>query len=390
MKKLLGVTLTIIVALAIAPLSSGAAPKPVVTPKTGLSCSPLGKTVVVGNKKFSCVKSGRKSVWNKPVTIPSPKPSNTAAPVQPPTLDSLSVAGVYDFSRASVNAAIFKNASSKLSVSYFVGQNVATSTLDAVKPDLNRAIDLWGPAFTPTDRISIIWYVQQDLAWAANKYVEESGNPAQWSGILNSCTLNDCGNATATVGATGKFVFEQGMNLGQLGWNRSTAGHEFTHLAQSKLAYPNQQRMPLWLLEGGAQFYGEATGYLLIDPNKTIRSGMHKQYASDASALVARNFSSQSLKQVLSAGNPANTSKLFTLVGLEPWDSEKTSLAYLLGSYGTEVLVAVYGHQKIVELFREFETSTNWETNFQKVYGNSTSTFYEKLTPYLKKMADEL
>ncbi len=390
MKKLFGVILTIAIALAIAPLSSGAAPKPVVTPKTGASCSPVGKTVVVGTKKFSCVKSGRKSVWNKPATLPSQKPANTAAPVQQPTLDNLSVAGVYDFSRASVNAAILKNESSNLSVGYFVGQNVAPSTLDAVKPDLNRAIDLWGPVFAPTDRISIIWYVQQDLAWAASKYVEESGNPVQWSGILNSCTVNYCGNATATVGANGKFVFEQGMNLGQLGWNRSTAGHEFTHLAQSKLAYPNQQKMPLWLLEGGAQFYGEATGYLLIDPNKTIRSGMHKQYASDASALVATNFSSQSLKQVLAAGNPANTAKLFKLVELEPWGLERTSLAYLLGSYGTEVLVAVYGHQKIVELFREFETSTNWEANFQKVYGISTSTFYEKLTPYLQMMAGEL
>jgi hypothetical protein len=389
-KKLFGVILTIAIALAIAPLSSGAAPKPVVTPKTGASCSPVGKTVVVGTKKFSCVKSGRKSVWNKPATLPSQKPANTAAPVQQPTLDNLSVAGVYDFSRASVNAAILKNESSNLSVGYFVGQNVAPSTLDAVKPDLNRAIDLWGPVFAPTDRISIIWYVQQDLAWAASKYVEESGNPVQWSGILNSCTVNYCGNATATVGANGKFVFEQGMNLGQLGWNRSTAGHEFTHLAQSKLAYPNQQKMPLWLLEGGAQFYGEATGYLLIDPNKTIRSGMHKQYASDASALVATNFSSQSLKQVLAAGNPANTAKLFKLVELEPWGPERTSLAYLLGSYGTEVLVAVYGHQKIVELFREFETSTNWEANFQKVYGISTSTFYEKLTPYLQMMAGEL
>jgi hypothetical protein len=389
-KKLFGVILTIAIALAIAPLSSGAAPKPVVTPKTGASCSPVGKTVVVGTKKFSCVKSGRKSVWNKPATLPSQKPANTAAPVQQPTLDNLSVAGVYDFSRASVNAAILKNESSNLSVGYFVGQNVAPSTLDAVKPDLNRAIDLWGPVFAPTDRISIIWYVQQDLAWAASKYVEESGNPVQWSGILNSCTVNYCGNATATVGANGKFVFEQGMNLGQLGWNRSTAGHEFTHLAQSKLAYPNQQKMPLWLLEGGAQFYGEATGYLLIDPNKTIRSGMHKQYASDASALVATNFSSQSLKQVLAAGNPANTAKLFKLVELEPWGLERTSLAYLLGSYGTEVLVAVYGHQKIVELFREFETSTNWEANFQKVYGISTSTFYEKLTPYLQMMAGEL
>ena len=390
MKRLLGLILTMVIALAINPISSGAAPKPLVTPKTGASCSPVGKSVVVGNKKFSCIKSGRKSVWNKPVTIPKPKPSSTAAPVQQPTLENLSVAGVYDFSRASVNAAILNNGSSKLSVSYFVGQNVASTTLDAVRPDLNRAIDLWGPVFAPTDQISIIWYVQQDLAWAASKYVEESGNPVQWSGILNSCTVNYCGNATATVGATGKFVFEQGMNLGELGWNRSTAGHEFTHLAQSKLAYPNQQRMPLWLLEGGAQFYGEATGYLLIDPNKTIRSGMHKQYASDASMLVANNFSSQYLKQVLAAGNPANTEKLFKLVELAPWGPERTSLAYLLGSYGTEVLVAVYGHQKIVELFREFETSTNWETNFQKVYGISTSTFYEKLTPYLQKMAGEL
>lgn len=390
MKKLLGAILTMVIALAINPISSGAAPKPVVSPKTGASCSPVGKTVVVGNKKFSCIKNGRKLVWNKPVTIPKPKPSSTAAPVKQPTLDSLSVAGVYDFSRASVNAAILKNGSSKLSVSYFVGQNVTSSTLDAVKPDLNRAIDLWGPVFAPADRISIIWYVQQDLDWAANKYVEESGNPVQWSGILTSCTVNYCGNATATVGATGKFVFEQGMNLGQLGWNRSTAGHEFTHLAQSKLAYPNQQRMPLWLLEGGAQFYGEATGYLLIDPNKTIRSGMHKQYASDASALVATNFSSQSLKQVFAAGNPTNTEKLMQLVEFDGVSGGRLGLGYLLGSYATEVLVATYGHDKMHQLIKSFATSTDWQSNFQAVYGISPETFYEKLTPYLQKMEQEL
>lgn len=388
LKRFVGLVLATAIAFSLGPISSGAAPKPAPTPKTGAVCKPLGKTQVVGTKKFTCVKSGNKLVWNKPTSIAAPKPTPT--PVAKPTLDDLNAKAVYDFSRASVTEALAKNGTSSLVVKYLVGANVANDTVDSVKPDLQKAINLWGDAFSSADQFTVIWYVQQDLEWAASTYKSETGNPVEWSNINAGCTISFCGSATATVSRNGMFVFEQGMTLDRNGWNRSTAAHEFTHLAQNKLAGQNMYQMPLWLLEGGAQFYGEAIGYYPFDSSKSIRTGMHKQFVRDGVSAVSVNFPFKSLKGIMSEGQTGNTARLMKIVEFGTWDSSKTGLAYLLGSYATEVLVAVYGHEKIVELFKEFKTSSNWEANFQKVYGISTSTFYEKLTPYLQKMAEEL
>jgi nitrite reductase/ring-hydroxylating ferredoxin subunit len=40
-----------------------------------LKCTHIGQTVIWRNKKYTCVKSGKKLVWNKGVVIPKPKPS---------------------------------------------------------------------------------------------------------------------------------------------------------------------------------------------------------------------------------------------------------------------------------------------------------------------------
>ena len=391
MKRFLALALATSMALTMAPIGSGAAPKSI-SPKTGATCAPLGKVQVVGTKKYTCVKSGKKSVWNNPVTIkkPTPSPTPTPTPAAKPTLDSLDAIAVYDFSRASVAESLRKNGTSSLSVKYLVGANVSSGTVDSVKLDLQKAIDLWGPSFSPTDRVTIIWYVQPDLDWAASTYRSESGNPVEWSSINASCTLNFCGNATATMGRNGTFIFEQGMMLDRSGWNKATAGHEFTHLAQNKLAGSNMYSMPLWLLEGSAQFYGEATGYFPADTSKSIRKGMHRQFASDARSLVSVNFQSKTLKEVLSSANPSNTVQLMKLIEVGARGSSSTALAYLLGSYASEVLVSVHGHDKFVALYKSFETSSDWEANFQKIYGMPTTTFYEKLTPYLVQVMDEL
>jgi hypothetical protein len=389
-KRILGLVLATLITFSIGPISSGAAPKPAPAPKIGAVCKPVGKIQIVGTKKYTCVKSGKKFLWGKPVTITSPKPTPTETPLAKPTLENLDAKAVYEFSRASVLEALAKSGTSSLVVNYLVGPNVSSFTVSQVKPDLQKAINLWGNSFTANDQFAVIWYVQRDLDWAAATYRSESGYPVEWSNINSSCTITFCGNATATKSQSGKFIFEQGMTLDINGWNRSTAVHEFTHLAQNKLAGQGQNNMPIWLVEGGAQFYGEAIGYYPIDASKTIRSGIHGQFSWDARAHVAANFPSKTLKGIMAEGQAANSVQLMKSVEIGSWGSSRTALAYLLGSYATEVLVAVYGHGKLVELYQTFDSSNNWEANFQKVYSISTSTFYEKLTPYFQKMADEL
>lgn len=55
------------------------------TPKPGAACSPKGKVLVLGIKKYTCIKSGSKLVWSSPVTVMVSKPSQTRSTA--PSLD---------------------------------------------------------------------------------------------------------------------------------------------------------------------------------------------------------------------------------------------------------------------------------------------------------------
>jgi M6 family metalloprotease-like protein len=79
MRKLLaGLVAVLSLSLVTAQLSVAA-----VTP--GTKCSKAGATSTYNGKKYTCVKSGKKLLWNKGVALPKPKPVATSTPSPSPT-----------------------------------------------------------------------------------------------------------------------------------------------------------------------------------------------------------------------------------------------------------------------------------------------------------------
>lgn len=74
MKKTLGPLISL--ALLLAPMNANAALK------AGDTCKKVGITATVNGKKYTCIKNGRKTVWNKGVSLVSPKPAKTPSPTQ--------------------------------------------------------------------------------------------------------------------------------------------------------------------------------------------------------------------------------------------------------------------------------------------------------------------
>jgi M6 family metalloprotease-like protein len=70
-----------------------AAPLNAAVPKAGAKCTKAGSTATASGKKFTCIKSGTKLVWNKGVAIKAdaPKPSTPPVPSVTPTPTTLSV-----------------------------------------------------------------------------------------------------------------------------------------------------------------------------------------------------------------------------------------------------------------------------------------------------------
>jgi len=80
-KAIISVSVLTLVFALLAPLQANAA-----TAKAGATCTKLKATQIVGTKKFTCIKSGKKLVWDKGVTVPkaaTPKPTATTAPTPP-------------------------------------------------------------------------------------------------------------------------------------------------------------------------------------------------------------------------------------------------------------------------------------------------------------------
>ena len=75
MKKILLVIIS--ASILIAPINAMAAVK------AGDACKKAGSTATVNGKKFTCIKSGKKLVWNKGVGVPGAKP--TVIPIPRPT-----------------------------------------------------------------------------------------------------------------------------------------------------------------------------------------------------------------------------------------------------------------------------------------------------------------
>ncbi len=72
--------------LSFALLLSLTAPVQAATPKAGAKCNKAGTTATASGKKFTCVKTGNKLVWNKGVATKKPSPVATPTPTPSPSL----------------------------------------------------------------------------------------------------------------------------------------------------------------------------------------------------------------------------------------------------------------------------------------------------------------
>ncbi len=72
--------------LSFALLLSLTAPVQAAAPKAGAKCSKAGITATASGKKFTCVKTGNKLVWNKGVATKKPSPVATPTPTPSPSL----------------------------------------------------------------------------------------------------------------------------------------------------------------------------------------------------------------------------------------------------------------------------------------------------------------
>ena len=355
--------------------------------KAGMSCKKAGLTSTYQGKKYICIKSGKKLIWNKgvsiarptapPIPTPSTTPTSVPIPTQTPITEPASPTSFADLLQnyRGIPAAVWNEAQSlaaqgSVSSSFTISIGPNTKLQSGLGDPINfleRASKLWS-GFTQSKETRVFLFSYPDLAWAQQKNRELGGSWFVPEDLAGNCTSNtSCGAFGGSYKGQGQLFIGVPIREYQrfnLGFVRGNYGHEFTHSVQYA-QFVNQPNingyslLPCWFSEGQPQVPGQALGFETLKDYKLSRETWFSQPAGQ-----------------LGDYSEASILKFFSLAGVSRDGACNPSIrsrVYDVGYMTVEALASIKGIHSTMDLVVGMAQGLTFEDSFKKIYGISWS-----------------
>ena len=340
--------------LALIPISVNAAQK--VT--AGATCKVLNQKVPYLNKTYTCIKSGKKLVWNKGVSIPQATP----IPTPPSTFDDL-------VSHASgIAYSAWKKSKDQISASQsvlgkptiLIGPN---TTLNYPSPltAFNLASTLYSSS-KQVKNIYAIYYSFKDINWAQKTFDSLQDNPGNGnsSAAIHNCqTSATCWGASTSVNAAGDGLMLIAVGLIDPNHTSGTLeAHEYTHTIQMIQVPQGYGTLPRWLLEGQAEWSQAAATY----------SSNYNDYLKERRNNTNELFTNSSLYTATWIATFLNPNPVSDWAY---WSTYENWRLYDIGSLATEALVALKSPAAVMNLYTNVGNGQTFTQAFNTEFGIS-------------------
>jgi hypothetical protein len=334
--------------------------------KAGSSCKTAGIKSVASGKTFTCIKSGKKLVWNKGVLT-----VKTA-----PKVVNLTFNNLFE-NRKDISFTVWKRTSDSIKVNESKAGNISIFTGPNTKPyydDYKKSVSQVSKMF-PNDleakEILVIRYSYKDLDWAENT-AKAQLLPADYNQLVGrekgpvskgNCDLltANCRGSRQITPSSGVAVILQGVE--------NTLNQEFngklvftTGMLEAHEYFHSLQRIPImdkgidvwphaWFREGGAEWV----------QNMAINSenfAEYKKFLINDCYYTCRGMTSAQFEEFLSS-----TNENFVPAKFDSW------LNYSLGSHVIEILAAVKGTDILIDMYEEMGKGLKFDEAFGKIFG---------------------
>lgn len=343
--------------------------------KAGAKCTKVGIKSIVGNKTFTCIKSGKKFVWDKG------KPS-TANPVKV-LLDSWPIDKAADkdiFLIADKNLRKFQQANKttpNLTIKY--GPDTDKKRADQYLYSLYKAADFWNTDWKYDGEIVVALGTSKDYTWMS-QYWSNFGLIGSYFFDSSEASYtqlgSNCNHGSAIFGNNRPFFWgclpTQG-DLNFIGLKKFSA-HEYTHIAQYGIVgFAGMSIMPSLISEGSADFYGLS----LASYEKNIESDWKTYFSS--------GFISENSREYLK--NASSDQILELLEDSFARGSKIEGHWYYTGAYATIRMIAAQGHDGFIRFMKSMVETKNAYQSFEKVYGIKFEEFAKIIAPEISALA---
>ena len=363
--------------------------------KPGTTCKKLGAKSAFGGRTYTCIKSGKKLVWDKgvrkptpsasPSIVASPTPSRTeptpsSTPVPTSTPNQLIGPPEQILSYENMKRAMQPKSVGNL-FRYHYSPNAVQSFKDYLELELNYSMTYWTSVYDGAQLFNVFYGTEKDLdwlieAWKPYGFDKNKGFTEDFRGrVQREGTRLNAGAVPSQANSSHLSILRHSSLPTEPG---SFIPHENVHIVQQQLTKNRTNQMPCWLREGSANLFGNfivAEKYGIATYNRAKRGDMNN-FQWGSSGVDLRRF---------------NSAEWFThLKSLE--DSFSGGCDYLFRfAYGSglllsELLMAEGGFDKMMSFWRAFALETDWRESFKSIYGISIDDWYrEKAIPYLTR-----
>lgn len=376
MKKSLKVLISI--ALVIASQSSPA----FASIKAGNTCSKAGTTAISTGVKFTCVKKGKKLVWNNGVAIqiaskisptsvtPSPSPSSE------PTNSKVEVEKTK--AEKDYDAITLLSKDSSLNA----GFKVNTITYEAVLPQTTEHLvakyknvyNFWSHFVSGLKDLTLIIGTGDDVKWLADQIEKFNGHPDDLFYQSNVEGVKRAPCIDFTAGSlfllTDVYVNTYRVYPKQCAFQEPNRPeyigapfHEFTHNMQTTLA-GDARLLPCWMKEGQATFFETNLG----------SAGNYEEFTK-----TKKYWTSKTDKSMIAT----NLMKLGTNYGDGNCSRDG---GYQYGYTAMQVLVNQYGLEKSIDFLKEIKVTKDWKIAFKNIYSSEFEEWLNKSSAELSAL----
>jgi hypothetical protein len=338
--------------------------------KAGAKCSKAGITEVVQGKKYTCVKSGKKLVWNK----------GTALKVIESKTDTFSS------SLSNMKKSMIPQPVKKL-FKYHYSPNAIESYKAIIETELELSISYFASVYKDTNQFNVFYGTEKDLDWIIEAWkvydLDKSGGTARdYGGRIERAKKGPSdANNSLVIGSVPSQEGQSHFSIlrHSLRPNNTPAfiAHESIHIVQQSLTQNKTDRMPCWLREGSADLFSlfiMSEKYGADNARKLKEQNVMNGYQFASYEVEIRKF---------------NKAEWFDHIkGLEGNFSDgcdyRKFLAYGTGLLLSEALMAESGFEKMMEFWRAFSLDTDWRDSFKTIYGVELDEWYKtKGIPYV-------
>jgi hypothetical protein len=340
----------------------------------GSTCKVLNQKTVYQDKTYTCIKSGKKLVWNKGVAVKKPTPTPTVTyPKGPTGFDDL-VENYKGISYAAWNKSSSQiKSSSALSPALKIMTGPKTKLIFEKPAAIFDLIARLYPGYGPANDFTVLSFGYDDREWAQTqlKILKPNDPTNGWVLEVGCVTRQTCwGGSVYTDQKVSQVLIATTEVLDENHTSGMLLAHEYTHaVQQNQMRFPqpwlNDTYPPVWLHEGGAQF----------SQNVAINHQSFEKYTSyrrDVSSIIFNDSKIDSLwiQEYLRGGTDLTWARKY-----DRW------IMFVMGAMFVEALVAIKGPEPTMEVWKLTGNGLKFPQAFEKVYGIS----FEKALPIISK-----